>query len=61
VFCTCADKASVLVESASFDVTSLSEGVTVQDLEKLQTNLPKCLTDTLFKKLLDLEEVREYI
>ena len=44
-------------EEVNFDPLMLSEGVTSQDLEQLKTNSVKCLTDTFFKKLLDLEEV----
>ena len=40
------------------DLSGLSEGVRVSDLEQLKTDSAKCLTDGLFKKLLDVEEVR---
>ena len=35
----------------------LSEGVRSADIERLKTNATKCLTDTFFKKILDVEEV----
>jgi hypothetical protein len=43
----------------SFDPSALCEGVRAQDLDQLKVNSVKCLTDALFKKLLDLEEVKE--
>jgi len=44
----------------TYDLSSLSEGVKVLDLEQLKTDAVKCLTDSLFKKLLDVEEVMRY-
>lgn len=37
----------------------MGEGAKVSDLEQLKTDAVKCLTDSLFKKLLDVEEVRK--
>ena len=43
--------------SATFELSSLGDGVRTSDLEDLKSNAIKCLTDGFFKKLLDLEEV----
>ena len=48
---------SSAVDSTAFDLSNLTEGVRAYDLEQLKLNSVKCLTDSLFKKLLDLEEV----
>jgi len=44
----------------TYDLSTLSEGVKISDLEQLKTDAAKCLTDSLFKKLLDVEEVMSY-
>jgi len=44
----------------TYDLSTLSEGVKISDLEQLKTDAAKCLTDSLFKKLLDVEEVTSY-
>lgn len=43
---------------STFDLSSIGEGVKVSELNALKENIGKCLKDGLFKKLLDLEEVR---
>ena len=43
----------------TFDLSGAGGGVSPEALEQLKSNSIKCLTDTLFKKLLDMEEVRE--
>ena len=53
------DDVSGLMGESGSAAGVLSEGVRSHDLQQLRTNIGKCLTDTLFKKLLDLEEVRE--
>ena len=45
---------------STYDLSTLSEGVKISDLEQLKTDAVKCLADSLFKKLLDVEEVRSY-
>ena len=44
----------------TYDLSTLSERVKISDLEQLKTDAAKCLTDSLFKKLLDVEEVTSY-
>ena len=46
--------------NSTFDLSALSDGVKLSDLEQLKTDAGKCITDGLFKKLLDMEEVRLY-
>ncbi len=41
----------------TFDLSSVGEGVSAADLESLKIDIGKSLTDGLFKKLLDVEEV----
>ena len=43
--------------NATFELSSLGDGVRTSDLEDLKANAIKYLTDGFFKKLLDLEEV----
>ncbi len=50
--------ASSSVQDATFDLSNLSNGVRSSDLEELRRDIVKCLTDGLFKKLLDMEQVR---
>ncbi len=44
-------------DDLTFDLSSVGEGVSAADLESLKTDIGKSLTDGLFKKLLDVEEV----
>ena len=53
VFCFCL----LFVLDASSGKASLDQGVSGSDIEHLKVNLHRCLTDNLFKKLLELEEV----
>ncbi len=59
MFVSLADAPSVTFDGTTFDLSGSGDSVRPQDLEQLKTNSVKCLTDTLFKKLLDMEEVRE--
>lgn len=45
------------MDGVGLNMSTLNEGVRSSDLELLKTNSVKCITDTLLKKLLDLEEV----
>ena len=51
------DQSTSFDGTSKFEVTTLGDGVRTSDLEDLKASAPKCLTDGLFKKLLDLEEV----
>ena len=44
---------------ATFDLSSLGDGVSAGDIEQVKATVGKCLPDSLFKQLLDMEEVRE--
>ncbi len=53
-----------VVESSSakpphprYDISSLDRDISSSDIEQLKINLPRTLTDNLFKKLLDMEDV----
>lgn len=41
----------------TFDLSSLSEGVSAADLETLKMSINRCLPSSLFEQLLDVEEV----
>ena len=41
----------------TFDLSSLSEGVSPGDLESLKMSIGRCLPSSLFQQLLDVEEV----
>ena len=41
----------------TFDLSSLSDGVSAGDMEQLRGIVGRCLPSSLFKHLLDIEEV----
>ena len=51
------DYAPSVVDTPPLNLTTSEQEISSGDLEQLRTNLPRCLSDGLFKKLLDLEEV----
>ena len=41
----------------TFDLSSLSDGVSTADIEQVKGSVGRCLPSSLFKQLLDMEEV----
>ena len=41
----------------NFDLSSLSDSVSAGDMEELRGTVGRCLPSSLFKQLLDIEEV----
>ncbi|CAI8023964.1 Nuclear pore complex protein Nup205 [Geodia barretti] len=51
--------AKVTAMETTFDLSSLSEGVSPGDLESLKMSIGRCLPSSLFQQLLDVEEGQE--
>ena len=51
------EPAKVTAMETTFDLSSLSEGVSPEDLESLKMSVGRCLPSSLFQLLLDVEEV----
>ena len=52
-----AEPAKVTTMKMSFDLSSLSDGVSAGDIEQVKGTVGKCLPSSLFKQLLDMDEV----
>ena len=47
----------VTAMETTFDLSSLSDGVSASDVEMMKSFIARCLPNSLFKQLLDLEDV----
>jgi nuclear pore complex protein Nup205 len=50
------EQAKVTAMETTFDLSSLSDGVSAGDMEQLRGTVGRCLPSSLFKQLLDIEE-----
>lgn len=55
------DFGTVQSDEMTFDLSTLGESTSANDLSSLKSDVGKCLTDSLFKKLLDVEQVASHI
>ena len=53
----CSDISNVKLPNPRYDMSSLEQEISSADIDQLKVNLPRCLTDNFFKKLLEMEEV----
>ncbi len=44
-------------DDSTFDLSALGASISANDLQSLKSDVGKCLTVSLFKKLLDVEQV----
>jgi len=53
----CSETSPAKPSHPRYDTSSLNQEISSSDIDQLKVNLPRALTDSLFKKLLDMEDV----